>query len=97
MAWCQCFTKNGGDVLSPRIARPRDSVFSVPTTRNVALSSLPGAELVVGAYGNVVRAKPDEVRYVRQAFEGMEGRVHFAETSVNFDWKKMWKQGHLPS
>ena len=39
----------------------------------------------------------DEVRYLRRAFEGMEGRVHFAETSVNFSWQKLWDRAEVPS
>src|SRR4051812_29954572 len=42
-----------------------DSVFASPADQKLQLPALPGAELVLGVYGNVVRAKPDEVRYVR--------------------------------
>ncbi|WP_208029418.1 DUF3883 domain-containing protein [Rhabdothermincola sediminis] len=37
-----------------------------------------------------------EVRYLTAAFAGMEGRVHFAETAVTFDWAKLWERGGDP-
>ena len=38
-----------------------------------------------------------EVRYLRHAFAGMEGRIHFAETAVTFDWHRLWAEGREPS
>ena len=43
----------------------KESVFSGDADEKLNLPALPGAELVLGVYGNVVRAKPDAVRYVR--------------------------------
>ncbi|MEJ5256308.1 MAG: helicase-related protein [Acidimicrobiales bacterium] len=43
----------------------------------------------------LVEVNPDgqtEVRYLRHAFAGMEGRIHFAETAVTFDWHKLWDE-----
>jgi hypothetical protein len=47
----------------------------------------------------LVEVGPDgrtEVRYLTAAFAGMEGRVHFAETAVTFDWAKLWERGGDP-
>ncbi|MCX7621915.1 MAG: DUF3883 domain-containing protein, partial [Acidimicrobiales bacterium] len=47
----------------------------------------------------LVEVDPDggeTVRYLTNAFAGMEGRVHFAETAVTFDWHKLWEHGTEP-
>ncbi len=71
---------------------------TVTVSRNEVLFGLNAAEAHVLA---LVRVDPDdprsdEVRYVRDAFAGMEGRTHFAETSTTFDWAKLWAIGEAP-
>lgn len=38
----------------------------------------------------------DTLRYLTDAFAGMEGRIHCAETAVTFDWVKLWGQSSEP-
>ncbi|MEZ5142213.1 MAG: DUF3883 domain-containing protein [Acidimicrobiales bacterium] len=70
---------------------------TVTVTRNeilFALNAGPAHRLAL------VEVHPDggeQVRYLTDAFTGMEGRVHFAETAVTFDWHKLWNQGGEPS
>src|SRR4051794_26265177 len=41
----------------------KESVFTTPANEKLNVPDLSNAELLLGIYGNVVRAKPDEVRY----------------------------------
>ena len=49
----------------------------------------------------VLRAIADDestdVRYLRNAFAGIDAAVHFAETSRTFNWSKLWKESAVPS
>jgi SNF2 family DNA or RNA helicase len=69
---------------------------TVTVTRNeilFALNAGPAHRLAL------VEVHPDggeAVRYLTGAFDGMEGRVHFAATAVTFDWQKLWDQGGQP-
>jgi hypothetical protein len=71
---------------------------TVTVTRNeilFALNAGPQHRLAL------VEVDPDssavDLRYLTNVFAGMEGRVHFAETAVTFDWHKLWAEGGEPA
>jgi len=70
---------------------------SVTISRNEILFGLNSPDNHVLALVSVSDDGHDEVRYLRRAFEGLDRSVHFAETSRNFSWTKMWSQGKEPS
>jgi len=90
-------TTADGHLLFVEVKGRIEGATSVTVTRNEILFGLNAPERHVLALVRVGEDRTDEVRYLRGAFEGMEGRVHFAETSVNFDWHKLWSKAEVPS
>jgi len=70
---------------------------SVTVTRNEVLFGLGAGDQHLLALVEVGLDGHDTVRYLRHAFTGMEGRTHFAETAVTFDWAKLWAEGTDPN
>ena len=71
---------------------------SVTVSRNEMLTALNAPDQFVLALVEVSQAgaSHDRVRYLRRPFDGVTD-THFAETSRNFSWSKMWEAGEAPA
>ena len=70
---------------------------TVTVSRNEILTALNAPDQFVLALVEVSRSgqRHDRVRYLSRPFEGI-GVTHFAETSRNFAWTKLWELGSDP-
>ena len=70
---------------------------TVTVSRNEILTALNAPDQFVLALVEVSRSgqRHDRVRYLSRPFEGI-GVTHFAETSRNFAWTKLWELGTDP-
>ena len=69
---------------------------TVTVTRNEILFGLNAGDQHRLALVEVDPDGNDTLRYLTDAFAGMEGRIHFAETAVTFDWAKLWSEAGKP-
>jgi hypothetical protein len=87
--------------LNPRTGRlrfievkgRRAGADTVTVTRNEILTAINSPEQYILAIVGVEDGEAREPRYVRKPFEK---EPDFGVTSVNYDWKKLWKRGNAP-
>jgi len=70
---------------------------SVTVTRTEILTGLNASRNYVLALVEVLVEGGERVRYLRDPFSGKSPRLHFAETSTSFDWKRLWETAGDPS
>lgn len=75
-----------------------DPAGPVTVSRNEMLTALNAPDQFVLALVEVSTSGPehDLVHYLRRPFDGVT-ETHFAETSRNFSWTKMWDSGTEPA
>ena len=69
---------------------------TVSVTRNEILASLNEPDRFILALVAVDDDGTDEVRYLRQPFQGRSEELLFDVTSVNFDWDALWSRASPP-
>jgi len=70
---------------------------SVTVTRTEILTGLNTHRNYVLALVEVVPDGGERVRYLRDPFSGKSPRLHFAETSTSFDWRRLWEAAGDPA
>ena len=70
---------------------------SVTVTRTEILTGLNASRNYVLALVEVLADGGERVRYLRDPFSGKSPRLHFAETSTSFDWRRLWEAAGDPS
>jgi hypothetical protein len=70
---------------------------SVTVTRTEILTGLNSSRNYVLALVEVLPEGGERVRYLRDPFSGKSPRLHFAETSTSFDWRRLWEAAGDPS
>lgn len=69
---------------------------TVTVTRNEILHGLNTPDRYILALVEVDPERGEHVRYLERPFGGISRRLHFAETSTNFDWAKLWDAAKEP-
>jgi superfamily II DNA or RNA helicase len=72
----------------------RAGAETVTVTRNEILTGINSPEQYILAIVEVEDSKAREPRYVRKPFKK---EPDFGVTSVNYDWKRLWKRGNAPN
>ena len=70
---------------------------TVTVTRTEILTGLNASRNYVLALVEVLPDGGERVRYLRDPFSGKSPRLHFAETSTSFDWRRLWEAAGDPA